>query len=260
MYPKHAPRVLPGVLLAAVLLAVGPGIPSSSAHAATASEDPSPLHIDFPGGTVEEYIAHLREIVPEANIVLMPDASKVRIPQVKIKAPDGSLITVVKLLEQITAASAEPDVRVYWDGLHMLVRLVEPEAAPGSSQPAPRLSVRSFSLANVMVEGHIGPEEILRNIETSLEMATGTEDLPELRFHESTNLLIVRGRSDHINTIAGTLSSMRESAVEIRARQPTEKVDELQKGLKASAALIQELILEIRELRERLNRLEGKQE
>lgn len=266
MFRKHAPRFL----LAALLLSAWLGKPSP-AHAAGASDDPPIYNIDFPGGTVEEYVAHLREIVPEANIVLMPDASKVRIPAVKIRVPADYSHAPLELLEKVTAASAEPNVRIDWDGIVRVVRLVEPATPRAAATPY----VRSYSLANAIVKGHIGAEDILRNIETSLELAAGSGDLPDLRFHESTSLLMVRGSSIHHNTISNVLGSMRQTADEIRERQAAppplfappaqddqrvkEALHELQK-MEARHEMFQQLLEEVRELRERLDRLEQKQE
>jgi hypothetical protein len=255
-------RFLAVLLTLACFGATGPAIASS--------DDERIMRIDFPGGTVAEYIAHLRELRPDANIVLMPDAAKVSLPPITLSTLADELHTTIQILEHITDASTEPNIAIVWDGIIYLVRLQSPRALERTGRSAVDYHVNSYSLASVIVPNHISAKDVLSNIEIAIGMIDTGENLPDMRFHEQTNLLIVGGRMDQHRAISNTLSSMKQTAEEVRERRAdawirtrAEHAEHLESWLKQMQdefakrdELIERLIAEVRELRTKVLELE----
>lgn len=253
----HTQQIVLLTALLALVVALAP------ASAVTRAQDVK--RIDFAGGTVEEYIAVLREVAPELNIILMPDAAGVQIPAINIASPEVSganSTSLLRILELITDASIEYNIIIESDGVHHVVRLAHPLIAAQSErqrggQRAPETRVDSYSLAAVILDDHISADDVLRNLEIALEMSEDDGAPPEMRFHESTSLLIVKGTVMQHNAIRNTLSAMQQTTLEIQARRVgvISSPDPAQEHADRDD-LIEGLIAELRELRTRLVKLE----
>lgn len=250
------------LLTLAVLFAVLFAANAPAAHA----RESDVYQIDFDGGSVAEYVDLLRVIEPDYNIVLMPDAATVKLPSIRIKTPTTIPETPLHLLEQVTSASIEPNIAVIWDGIVFVVRLASPQDIAANERRKHRRYVGSYSFADAIVTDAVSARDILTNIEIAIEMA-GDDDMLDLRFHEPTNLLIVRGTTEQHNTVGNVLVAMRQTAArEIRRQHDaqvggeetdrTEEIaqirDELRREITKRDDMIEQLVAEVRELRGKL--------
>lgn len=221
------------------------GIPASAAAQTTplagrygvAGLDPVPakewlrFDLDFPGGTPEELIRFLREEAGQpVNAIIPEDVADTRLPAIRV-----ANVTLTQLFQAIEAASRKTTLfavstsRSAVPGRAPMVNYQthetgygfrtagEPgdnaiwqfyrEEPPVMPEPKPAREVRFFQLAPYL--DTLDVEDITTAIRTGWELL-GVEDLPTLKFHQETKLLIAVGDPGLLATIDEVLRQLRD--------------------------------------------------
>jgi hypothetical protein len=199
--------------------------------------------LNFEGGNVVEYVALIRRLVPEANIVLMPGAEQFQMPAMELRN-----VTVGQAAHLIqTTASVPPNARlsIGRDGNVIAVHIqfgLQPA-------PQPRLYPTVLSLADIISED-LRAEDVLTSIEIALQLFG--EDYPKanVRYHDATRLLIARGHPEQVSYIGDVVE-------QLRAGRPRRDPRQVIGDPVHTAAQVQLQERRIKELQQRIAELEA---
>lgn len=176
------------------------------------SREARTIDIDFPGGTIDAYVAAIRKVCPDANIVIMDGAGKETLPAVSFRSV--SLDAATKTME-IRRRNADGTVtEVFVRGLGMggggSQEVYKVEMETTAPNPMAAEVARVWSLAVPIANG-TKVEDLL----SAIEAALGVSDRPTtIKYHEATSLLIVRALPSQqdlvdevIRKVAGTTAA-----------------------------------------------------
>jgi hypothetical protein len=193
------------------------------------------LSIDFPGGTVGQYIDALRHSSSQpVNIVLPPRAAKANMAPVLLKT-----VTVIDALNAVLAVA---DIPADEDWAVRPLANLSPSgmpAVPGESVPgfavlvqtrnrpvmttagpqfmgmpsSPRTTV--YSIRSLLDSG-MKPESVITAVGAVLSMDKQAE-APEIKFHEESGLLILRATPEQTDSAEQVIARLQET-VKIGAR------------------------------------------
>ncbi len=208
---------------------------------------------DFPGGTVADYVAAVEKAFGAANAAVQPGAEGVSVASVKLVG-----VTRSEALRAITVLCDHPlprRVQLSEQG-GTLFHIVIYDPTGG----VPDTDIRVWRIDPFVAEGS-SRKDILKHalfaIGQALELAGGEADL---RYHEETGLLIVRGQVIQLHAVDQVVDQLNEGWTDHRDRadarsfwersqqQAAAKTAELEKQLQGAQA-------EINALREELARL-----
>jgi hypothetical protein len=188
-------RHLATVVVLAGLLAVPAG-----AQAPRPDGERSVFDLSFGGGSAVGYIDSIRQAAGPVNIVVEPGAELVDVPPIELKR-----VSLSQALALLDGASIERD--------NYAIRLDVATLGDAESRPVFKIQVRGqrpgqltqrmnqvWSLQPVLAGGY-EPAEVLTAIETALSMLEDTHVPADLRYHDDTSLLIVRGHPTQLATI-----------------------------------------------------------
>lgn len=222
------------VVLMSVTLAWGP---AAWAQAPAPDIKPvSPIGIDlvFLGGTISEYVEAVRSAAGGgANIVLTTtDAGSVSIPPITLDSV--SVGAAVGLLEG--EYKVDPHVRIQ---IH--VDSIGPPAEGGT--PVFRVSARKHGdtaptevkvwsvldlIGDQSAGGKMSAKEVLTAVETAVELLVENDQPAQVRFHQSTGLLIARGTSGQLRAIDQVIGELRGSLAVLEVWQGLKEASEAQ--------------------------------
>ena len=162
--------------------------------------------ISFPGGTLEEFIEAVGKAVqagvrnaPKPNLILPADARPVRMPKLELRSVD------MRTLIAATTMLLQPE--------HMW------QAAGGNNTfvLVTRADVRKTQAYYV---GHLLKKFKVADITTALETVwqMGSNAKTELKYHEDTQMLIVRADRSQIEMAENVLTQLRD-ALAVNAEQ-----------------------------------------
>lgn len=174
------------------------------------------IDLDFPGGSLAEYVAAVRQAGGNANIVMMHEAQGIEIPAVQLKQVTiGAALGLVR-------GEFQPD-----DQTMLRIQLDEIGPWGADEQPVYRISAsvhrprrhapteaRVWSVADLLA-AEIKAEDILTAVETAVELLAKAMEPAEIRFHEPTGLIIARGHPDQMRAIEEVIDQLR-GTVEMR--------------------------------------------
>ena len=198
------------------------------------------LSLDFGGGTAADYVAAVRKVAPDANIVVMADVSSISMPPVQLKNVDvRSALRVLNSIPQ-----DQP-------GRHIEVNVATDHAVH-------TISARFLTTSSVdrdstvmdisgLLEGQTKPADVLTAIETALQMLQGEYQPAQIKFHEATGLLIARGHPEQIGTIQRVVQQLNEKNARLRRR--AEEAD----NAKADASKVTELAGQLEQSRRQMD-------
>lgn len=203
-----------------------------------AQDDTKPAHkamrpvalvsLDFPGGTMAQFVRDLRAAQQKANIALGEGAEASKVPALKVTDT-----TVGQALEVAAAVAAVGE-----DGHQIVVR----EVGPGPGEPVyavsamrppvmalnggqPPVQLRVFSLAQ-LTEPAAGDSAqapiavpvatILSAIESGI---AGMLAAPKMRYHQNSSLLFVQGDERQLGVVREVLASLEQDQRMRRMRQ-----------------------------------------
>lgn len=185
------------------------------------------ISLEFPGGTMREYVAAVQRAAGKetVNVLLPAEAADLPLPPISMK--------------EVTARTALEALQWAFPVMGPSRVEITPIGAPEAGAPTFAIAYRRdqtfvpgpggtsvpmnaaggvevFSIRELVdpAEGEaeaIPVETLLTSIEAALSVGNlGTE--PELRFHEESGLLILRGAPNHIMTVRSLLKAIREDA------------------------------------------------
>lgn len=196
----------------------------------------SRLDVEFPGGTLSEYVDQLRQARPDgaANVLVMPNAMDLTVPPVTLVAVDVE--SAVRMLEGIyvlpDGRKAHVDVESYSIGDSAdLVMKVE---ADYETIPI-RASV--WNLSEAIMNGQ-SAEELLGAIEAVLSLFPGKA---KVSYHPPTRLLIARGTEEQLDLVREAIEELTEGAGSRR-----ERIEDLQSDIGPHEDELQRLVGEMK--------------
>lgn len=194
--------------ICAASLTLGCLRPALGQEAPPEQRDPFATHrvsIEFPGGTVEEYVEAIEESLGQSWVVVMPEASDVPLPAIKLTGvPWDAAVEVLHEYEH------RGDDRV--TGLRVRGGAIYVVEAEELGRTVRKLRPRVWSL-----ESLLGPEMSAEDILAAVETALSTFDASSpIRFHVETSLLIVRADEEQIQAIEQVLNALDDTIRAVR--------------------------------------------
>lgn len=198
------------------------------------------LSVDFPGGTVADYVRAVQaaaadQIGQAANVVLPAEAAQVKVPPITLR--DVSVQTALEALTYTLAEGSpdrfdiEPFGRSYpaapaqaYAIRHFKASALQARALARGVPVLPSVAVEVFSIRELseLADGEViisvdkstqvrglTPETILTSVEAALTLADIGGSPPELKFHQDSGLLIVRGSPQQLELVRGVLRELR---------------------------------------------------
>ncbi len=184
-------------------------------------ENESVVNVRFEGGTVKEYVEALRKVAPEANIVVMNCVDKVEMPAVQLTKV--SLMTALELLDGRSSQNGQGYTELtvtHNDGDEDGQTVWVIDCQTSASDPFGGRGYRIWSIKDMIGEGSTTSiNDVVSVVESALSMVSegGTEgeaQLPQMKFHEATGLIIAKGTDAQLSVIDEVLEAMRDSAHE----------------------------------------------
>ncbi len=225
----HA-RVTP-VLLAALIVFSGSALaqpagtqpPGGTGRSAspfpTLPEEPTITEVNFPGGTVQQYIDYLRSVAPNntVNVVITGDVGQAMIPAVSLKG-----VTATQAVEFLPGVVEGPRAvtidanrnRVGTPGVFTL--RYQTTGNPLMDSPPP-ISIFQISdlirpddnAGSALASGTLPVNTILTAIENAVTMVGGPR--PEVKFHAESGVLLMKGSQPQMDATRDILFNLRES-------------------------------------------------
>ncbi len=203
------PRALLCVLAALTAAGlVGPAAPA--AQGGPDDDAPRLISVKFQGGSAAQFIAAIRRVAGELNVVVAPEASEITIPAMTLNGvtPPAALNLVDGTTHQSRGGRSVKltvkHMRVYSPHERPTYQVVAHVMGPTAST-----SAGVWTLAGVLESG-IGSEAVLSAIQLALEVL-GSGIPADVRFHEETALLIARGDTDQLQTIHEVLDRLHDA-------------------------------------------------
>jgi hypothetical protein len=186
--------------------------------------------VDFPGGTVAQYIDALRKTSPDlaVNIIASERASKQMLTAISLK--DVSLAVAANAIQAGSASTTgawviepipRPDPRITLPNAVFDSYSVDYLT---SRRGFPDIFVEAFSLQKILRQAGDGKEDpnagksALTAIETGLQLQNADrENPPELKFHQESGMLFVRGEQADVHLVGQIISRMSDDAEYRRA-------------------------------------------
>jgi hypothetical protein len=182
--------------------------------------------LQFPGGTMGEFVAMLRQLEPKANIMVAATAADATLPALDLRGAGLS-----QVLESACAvAESHREIRVKETrGAGESVYAITARQLPPAQDPFAARAQRTkvFSLAR-LIEGNDKDSGTLSaaTVLSAIEAAVGGPDLlTMLRFHKESGALFVRGTEEQLGVVSELLVQLDRDA-EARRRQ-----DNARKGI-----------------------------
>jgi hypothetical protein len=230
------PRLNPArTLLFTLLLATAAGCPVAMGQAAQppvnavspapkASPIDAKVSVNFPGGTVSEYVAALKANVKESpvNVVMQRGVELVIVPRIELDRV--SLTTALNILDFAEITRRDEDL---YRPLHVMqvdedtaapVWVISMQQTPSSEQqsqgPGPASedlipTLHIFGVSDILNgEGAMSPEDLLTAIKVALELSFPGQQPPELRLHRETGTLVLRAARGQVRAIESLVTNL----------------------------------------------------
>jgi hypothetical protein len=178
------------------------------------------LDLEFPGGTVKEYVDQLREARPDgaANVLVMPDARDLKVPPVTLLA-----VTVEAAVQALEGTYTLPDGRradidvssyTIGDSPDLVMKIqADYEIREAESSV--------WSVDEALMHGQTA-EELLGAIEAVLSVFP---DKAKVSYHPPTRLLIARGPGEQLDLVREAIEALTDGAERRRNRMESLKDD-----------------------------------
>lgn len=239
------------------------------------------ITVNFPGGTMRDYVALVQKAAApsQVNVVQPPNAAEMKLPEISLKE-----VTVKSALEAIQwalydeygnpqfgiqASSNDGDTTPLYAVVvlrNVQQQMGRPQGVPRSQEQRSQIEV--FSIRE-LIEGRGGGEgdeakqgraNVLSAIEAALRMQRDEgQPPPEIKLHQETSLLIVRGTQDQINIVRSVLNRLRDDA-ERRGASSRSQVNRDRERTARARKLTAQIDLAKKELeytRKHMSRLQG---
>ena len=224
---KTKVHLLPAILIGLFGTCASAQDPGPTGSGSTNRQVRQTIDVDFNGGTLADLVNVLRGAANGVNILIPPEAAEVSVPNLALRtvSVEAALRAVADVVTDQRANVGIGVVRVGGGQPVFTVRvlLARPAAdEPGSEETFVRVySIRSMTEHNPRDnEGDpitMSAETILTAIDTGLEVASGQTEKAQIRYHEDSGLLFVRGTWAQNNLIESILENMNRDMAARRA-------------------------------------------
>lgn len=193
---------------AAVLAATGLAAAQTDPHAT----QPGPgITVDFPGGTVNQYIAALKKAsggIP-VNAIVSEQAGDQVLPAISLKS-----VTAYTALTAIESAAGRGEGG--W--------AVHPIVDPGTNSIGAITvdfiandrggrTLEVFSTQELLTDGSgLSPDVMLTAVDTALQMESGGRSKAEVMFHKDSGLLLIRGTGPQVHAVSQVISCLHDDS------------------------------------------------
>lgn len=178
------------------------------------------VSLDFPGGTLREYVGAVQRAAGKdtVNVLLPAEAADLPLPPISMK--DVSARTALEAVQWAFPQMGPHRVDVTPFGspesgspTFAVAYMAMGDRGPvPPSQPARPRDVEVFSIRELIEPAEGGDGVPVETLLTSIEAALSLKDVgvaPDLKFHEDSGLLIVRGTGEQIGTVKSLLREIR---------------------------------------------------
>ncbi len=200
------------IFVALALSAVtGAALPWSSTTVNADPPEPGPIlvTVNFPGGTVADYVQALKKAAGGVNIVAAIETKDVQMPAVDLT--NASLAGALGVLNGRTAQTADRYIKLAvhenFGGSSEEKMVYAIDAAVQGRAVDDRIMQRVWSVKNILENG-TQPNDLLTAVQTSLDLLSNPGKPAQLKFHEATGLIIVRASPDQIDAIQQVIEQM----------------------------------------------------
>lgn len=234
--------------------------------------------LDFPGGTLNDYIEAIRSVRPNANIIVDSSAQYFQIEKMQLKNVALAIALEVINNRVVINDNQAIDVRVIVnDGRGIGGATYNHEANPVyrvltravNKRKAEDMTLEVYPLGDLL-KHDLTPEDILTVIQLSLEVSGIDSDdanKPIIKFHEETGLLLVRAEEDVtdnifriIDTLYNSVKSQQNNQANIQKQNAEIQLQQIQAQMAAISknaeiklaehqSIIQNKMLELEQLR-----------
>ena len=215
-------RTAIAVLSAAALILAQPLTPPTFAQVPGQAPAMEPsLSIDFPGGTVTQYVEALKKSGKPVNVVTSERAAKQQLAPISL-----SQVNVGVAVYAIQAASTSASGQWRIEMIHTPGPRMAQWPTPGDAysvdffpfgKRGEDVVVESYSLQRILRPDGKGegadPKIVLTAIETGLHLQNeGGDQPPDLKFHADSGLLFVRGSNADVKLVGSIVNRMSDDA------------------------------------------------
>ncbi len=211
--------------------------------------DSTTLSVNFPGGSLEEYIQALRGGTKDpVNISLQGEAAKLHIDAVQLREVSVEAALRAALGARTIAPQTEPDGSYTSTSLEAItpqpegrsVFVVTTRRAPAGAMPNSETTIEVFSI-RTLVQGteekggnQVPEQTVLSAIDSGLRLSGQTEGLrPQIDYHKDSGLLLVRGQPRDVALVKDIVRRMTED----RQRQAADARERRKFEINAKAAM-----------------------
>ena len=218
---KTRTHLLMGLAVTLPLFGAWPGQAQGQQGDTHYEHQDSRLDVEFPGGTLQEYVERIRKARPSgaANVVVMPNARVLKVPPVTLVAVNVEV--AVRLLE---GPYVLPDGR---DAHVNVMSYTIGDSSDIVMKVVAHLEDREIRASVWNVEEAIAngqsAEELLEAVEAVLSLFSEKADLS---FHPPTRLLIARGTDEQLDLVREALEQLTYGAERRR-----EKIEDLRERI-----------------------------
>ena len=175
------------------------------------------VQLQFSGGTLEAFVELLRaEVEPiPINVLFRNGAEFAEIPSVRLH----NIYVRTALQSAIHGSTLEFDMIEGWFGSNVYVITSEAEEDSGISVELSR-ATEVLNVGDIFAQGSTQISDVLEAIDVAVfDGRQRPESPPEIRFHEPSGLLIVRGTAAQVATVAAVVDQLSNVSMAQRDRE-----------------------------------------
>jgi len=189
---------------------------ANTVHAQTVfeSNDRGLISVDFPGGTITEYIDALAKAAGSVNVLISTEAADLSMPPVKL-----TKVSVSAAIDLVNGTRTDKNDRfVNLDVDHLRQYEANEQETfkinanrPNRGRPTEVKTLsRVWSIAHLIQDGVYNSKVVLEAVEMAIAVTKSTSKV-DIRFHEATGLLIASGSTSQLSAIENVLGELGQS-------------------------------------------------
>lgn len=178
------------------------------------SPDTGLISVDFPGGTITEYVNALAKAAGSLNVLISPEAADFSMPPVKLtKVSVSAAIDLVKGTrtdKNDRFVNLDVDQMRQTEANEQITFKIDAHR-PNRGRPTEVKTLsRVWSIAHLIQDGVFNSKVVLEAVEMAIAVTKSTSKV-DIRFHEATGLLIASGSTSQLSAIENVLDELGQS-------------------------------------------------
>ena len=178
------------------------------------SSDTELISVDFPGGTITEYVNALAKAAGSVNVLISTEAADLSMPPVKLTKVSVSaaidLVNGTRTDKNDRFVNLDVDhLRQYEANEQETFKINANRPSRGRPTEVKTLS-RVWSIAHLIQDGVFNSKVVLDAVEMAIAVTKSTTKV-DIRFHEATGLLIASGSTSQLSAIENVLGELGQS-------------------------------------------------